>query len=451
MDTSKIISTDDTRRGRWTEVVVLAVVFALVNVAAGLLQKPISYHEGRGWEGVAYSAVAEQFAEHRRPVVADAPELYRVGTPFLAGELRRFTGFDLFLCFKLVNGAANALTLALLVVWLRRFLSDWRVRTALGLAFLLQWDTPSRWMYFFPAHTDPWMWVFLLAGLIAVERYRERPTSARLALVAVLTAVGVCFREVVLVVACIVPFVGNPVPLEGFRTSEAVGKWRAAVRELFPAVLPRLIPLLAGLSALVVVRLFVAHQQNDYAFAQTAIHWLRTKPPLTYVQGWFLAFGPLLWLAIFHARRGAALLASHQPLAAYLAAFTLLGYIGGTDTERLLYWTMPVTFVLIGRALEDWRGRLSGLVLALLIGAQIVASRVLFWPIPDYPADPPHAWPLFTPMGRNVPFLDLYSFWEPRPLALISLAEYFVFGAALGILLLRRTRDVPTTDPAATS
>ena len=418
-------------RSRW-ELVVLAAAFVLVNLAAAWLQKPISYHDGKGWEGVNYYAVAEQFGDGRRSVEADAPEVYRVGAPWLAGLVHRTTGLGILASFKVVNGVANALTLAGLAAWLRRFVADWRVRTALGLAFVLQWDTPTRWMYFFPAHTDPWMWTFLLAGLLALEGYRRQPTVLRLAGLAALVAVGVCFREVMLVVACAAPFVGNPLPTAGWRATATGETLRCA---LWPAMLPRLVPLVAGVAALALVRRFVAYQQNNYSFTLTAAHWLYDKPWVTYVHGWFLAYGPGLWLAVFDARRAGRFLATHQHLAVYALAVAVLGDIGGTDTERLLFWSMPVVYVLVGRSLERYVPVLGAGALATLAGAQLLASRAVFWPIPDYPADLPHVWPLFTPLGRHVPFLDLYGFWELRLFALTSLLTFLAFGAVLGVWL----------------
>ena len=75
-----------------------------------------------------------------------------------------------------------------------------RAGTALGLSWLWQWDAPTRWLWFYPAHVDPWLWVFLLGGLLAAEDYRRAPTPGRLAVLTVLGVVGVLFREVVAVV-----------------------------------------------------------------------------------------------------------------------------------------------------------------------------------------------------------------------------------------------------------
>ena len=405
----------------------LAVVFVLVNVAGALFQKQIAYNGGKAWEGEFYYDVAEQYTHGKWRVASEAPLVYRIGTPFLASLLHRrlFPG-DLFLCFKIVNATANALTLGLLILWLRGFVGDWRIRTVLGLIFLLQWDTPTRWLYFYPAHTDPWMWVFLLAGLLAVERYREQPDAGRMLLVAVLGAVGVAFREVVLVVPAAFLFARNPV--RGLSS----GTWFSALLEVPRNARREAVPVVAALGMLLAVRA-VARQTNDYSFALTAVQFLRGKSLLVYLQSMFLAFGPVLWFPIFYWRQGCAFLAARQHLAAYLGAFALLAFIGGTDTERLLYWSMPVVYVLIGRTLEEQGRNLlrPSWLPACFVVAQLIASRAVFWPIPDYPSSCPDVWPVFTPFGCRVPFMELFSFFEPRPERLASLAAYFAFGVLL--------------------
>lgn len=413
------------RPGSEWEVVVLAVAFVLVNVATALVQRPFLFHGREGWEGVNYLSMARQTAEGRFPIAEEAPTVFRLGAPVLAGLLNRFSGWNLVACFRAVNGVANVLSFALLVVWLRGFLVDWRVRTALALVFLLQWDAPVRWLYFFPPHTDPWMWVFMLAGLLAAERCRAQQTPGRIVLVTALTVVGACFREIVLIIGVVLPFIGNPV-----RPGAVGERWRG--------LWPRLIPLAAGVLTTLVLR-HAVRREGTYDFAWTALHYLFSKPWPAYGLSWFSAFGPILWLAVLRPRQGAAFLARHQHLAVYLAAFAVLAYMGGSDTERFLYWTMPVVYVLIGRALEEAAGLWPRWLLAGLAGAQFVAARAVFWPaVPPYPNLVPHALPLLTPFGRNVPFDDLYTDTAPHLQTLVLLVEYLSLGAALGVWLLWR-------------
>lgn len=431
--------------GRRAEAWLLALAFVLVNLAGAWFQPQITKDGGKGWEGIEYYRMADAMARGLHPVTAEAPMIYRVGTPALAALLHRTggDGGDLFTAFRGVNLVANALALALLVAWLRRFLGDWRLRAALGLAWLLQWDTPTRWLWFYPAHADAWMWVFLLAGLLAVDACRTHgPTPARMALVAVLGAFGVLFREVVAVVPLTLLFVDNPL-----RRDPNGGRWRVHLPR--PALA---LPLFVTLLVFFALRHsgFV-RQTDDYAFVSTAIHWLHAKRPWLYVHGWLAAFGPAVLAPILIGwRQGWTFLRDRQDLIVYLAAFAVLGQIGGTDTERLLYWTMPVVFLLAGRALETNRAALSGspALVAVLVLAQLLTTRALFWPIPDYPdaAANPHVLPLLTPIGPRVPYLDLFSFFAPRRVELALLASNLLALGVLVVWLARRVRRGPVRE-----
>ena len=406
----------DPPSGRRAEACLLALSFVLVTLLGARFQPQITKDGGKGWEGIDYFAMADQMARGVRPVTAAAPIVYRVGTPALAALVHRAggDGGDLFGAFRAVNLAANACSLALLTAWLRRFVNDWRVRTALGLSWLWQWDAPTRWLWFYPAHVDPWLWVFLLGGLLAAEDYRRAPTPGRLVVLTVLGAVGALFREVVIVVPLAVLFSDNPLRRDD-ATAAGGGRWR-----VHPPRPGLALPLAASLGAFLVLRLGGGvRPEGDYTFAGTALHWLHAKRPWIYVHGWLAAFGPaVLALTLAGWRQTASFLARRQDLAVYLVAFAVLGQVGGTDTERLLYWAMPVVFVLAGRALASRRAAVFGspVLLTALVVVQVITTRAFFWPIPDYPdlGLSPHGIPLLTPLGARVPFLDLFSFFAGR-------------------------------------
>ena len=53
-------------------------------------------------------------------------------------------------------------------------------------------------------------------------------------------------------------------------------------------------------------------------------------------------------------------------------------------------------------------------------------------------SDDLYALPVFTPLGSHIPFMQLYSFFDPRTLAVTSLAEYLLFGGLLWVWLVRK-------------
>src|SRR3989338_2311054 len=178
------------------ESVLVLATFIFVNAANAIFQKPITYNEGKGFDGMVYYQVAE-FLSEGRPPRASAPFVYRIGTPALVALL--FKG-NLLWGFKVVNVLANALTTSLLVIWLRGYLRDWKIRLALVLLFLTQWHGPIRSVYYYPAYTDPWLFVFLLGGLILIRQYQQQPSIVQLFSLALMSLAGGVFRDASLVV-----------------------------------------------------------------------------------------------------------------------------------------------------------------------------------------------------------------------------------------------------------
>src|SRR6185436_8762939 len=67
----------------------------------------------------------------------------------------------------------------------------------------------------------------------------------------------------------------------------------------------------------------------------------------------------------------------------YIFLFTILAIVGGHDTERYLFWAMPVVYLLVAQAMVRHRQALHNTYFAAaLILAQAVSARV-FWGIPS--------------------------------------------------------------------
>lgn len=410
------------------ELVLLYAAFLLLSLYAAFTQPPITYHDGKGWEGVGYYAVAECFAKGQTPE-AEGPFVYRLGTPWLAAKV---APADLFRGFKIVNVIANTLGVALLWLWFRRHISSPVIRVALVLCYLCQWDTPTRWIWFYPLHADPWLYVTLFAGLLLIDHYREKPALGTWAGLCVLSVLGVLNREVALLVPLTLIAVGRPIRGHSQFT---LPRWRDWV------------PLILGLAAFIIVKRSV-HQTDSYSFIGTVLDFIYTKGAGGFIHAFFLAFGPVLLVALFDWRRAASFLGERQDLLLYLLVCVAFGYAGGTDTERLLYWGMPVVYVLVGRALEHHRVLFRWApLLAMLVIGQILTSRVL-WTTPDYPHDAPHSFPILQQVGSNVPFLDLFSYHGFHLKEFICLLEWVVFGSVFLWLAARRSEVTNVSPPS---
>jgi hypothetical protein len=410
------------------ELLIVLAMFVVVNAATALVQAQIGINDGKGWDGSAYYALAQQMSDGQ-PLAAEAPFAYRVGTPFLAAL---FFKNDLILGFKVVNMAANAVTTLLLVVWFRLFVGDWRVRLALLAAFLLQWHGPVRFVHFYPVASDNWFIAILLAGLLGIYAARRHSSWLLVGGIGVLAALGVLVRESGMLLAFALPLARNPLRFA----------WRLP---RFP--FPFLIPLGLAVSAFAGVHA-VAHITNNFSGSEGAPLIVPKSAP-TYLLGWWTAFGLLLVFPLFHWRRTLAFLWEHQFMAGLLLAVTLLSSFSSPalqlqlqDTERYLFWAMPIVFVLVGRAIERSLPLLSWPLLALIVAGQSLAERV-FWTIPQPGGGDPSlaferstsALLVLTPVGGNVQYFDIFPSWMSQAYRLILLAEYVGLAAIVIVWL----------------
>jgi hypothetical protein len=399
----------------------LAIAFAMFVVVTGLtaiFQPQIGIDDGKGWDGAAYYTVARELSSGQ-PLAADAPFVYRVGTPILASLVDRG---DLVLGFKIVNLVANATLTVVLVAWLRLFVKDWRIRLGLVAAFLLQWHGPVRFTLFYPVAADNWFAAALLGGLLVIHRLRKRTSLLVIAGLSALALVGTIFRESGLLLALIVPFARNPLR----------AGWHLP---RFSIVL--LVPLAVALAGF--LGLHAVAQLTNATSSPGAGGLIVPKSVPAYALGWWTAFGPLVVLPLFTWRQSAKFLWQHQSMLALLAAVTVLSSFSSPalqlqlqDTERYLFWAMPVVFVLIGRSLEQLLPILSRPLLGLIVISQALAERVLWIiPQPGGADDPSNVFShgtsavlLFTPLGSGVQYFDIFPAWMSQTYRLILLGEY---------------------------
>jgi hypothetical protein len=421
------------------EQILTITIFAIVMILSYLYQGRISHNSGKGWDGVEYYSIAEQFSHGHLPQ-ASAPFVYRIGTPFLASLIPTGNLLD---AFWLVNALANAAAVFLLYVFLRMHLADWRIRTILLAMFMLQWHGPVRFAFYYPAYTDPFSFVFLLAGLILIAKFKDDPTIARSVVLGIVIFIGVLFREVTLLVALIVPFIENPI-------DAGIFQWKGLRVKIGSLRASAFLPLLLGLCGIVLTHM-IATKTNSYSFARTAYEWAYEKPLPTYVLSWFIAFGPILAIVLYDIKACWTFLMREQWLFVLLLGSAVLAWIGGSDTERILYWSMPVVYVLIGKALQGTPTSVLSLpFIVALAGLQAISQRI-FWPIPDFPNQYAHKLPILTPIGKEFPSLDLYAYHGDRFIESVSLLQYALCAACILLWLHNRSLNLKDRSDKATA
>lgn len=75
-------STQHSKRALFAELICVSIIFLTVTFLSSAFQKPVTVNDGKGWDGVEYYQMAEQYMHNQR-IQAPGPWCYRVGTPFL--------------------------------------------------------------------------------------------------------------------------------------------------------------------------------------------------------------------------------------------------------------------------------------------------------------------------------------------------------------------------------
>ena len=412
----------------------LDVVVVLIGVTiAALWSAHVQHYQVfRLWDSDEYYALAEQLASGA-PVTASAPYVYRVLTPWIVA---RCCAAHIQQGFLIVNVMAGALGAVVLAIWLRRFVADWRVRALVTTAFVFEWLSPIRYVYYNPVYCDALLLLFLPLGLICLERCAERPSAANAIALVATTGVGILAREMMVLV-----------PLAALLHRGLWTRSRGAVRVAALAG-----PLVAAAAATV-----IAHRGTEPRVAYSVVaavgSQLRHKPLFSLVLPWFIAFGPLIAIVLYDWRETLRFLRREQHLAGFLAACAALSYVGGTDSERLLIFAAPVVYVLLGRSILRHATALAGAgLIAALLAAQLVSARV-FWGIPDPTIEPTSLSGVPTLAGKIVSamnrlfvmddfYWNLWSNFGSRPFHLLRLTCYAAFSALIIVWLRARSSRV---------
>ena len=338
----------------------MPLTLGLVALTALWARQIQAFQVFRYWDSDEYFLMAEQLVTGE-PITAAAPYAFRKLTPWLVA---RCCGSDIQNGFLLLNLAAGAALAVLLVIWLRRFVASAGVRLLVVSAFVLQWHGPVRFAFYYPAYVDPLFQVFVLAALIAGERVFARASWIAGTSYVALVAAGTFARETMLIVpAC---------ALLG-----AVARRRDGASVRWPVL-----ALAAGVMAMLASRLNT-NPRGGYRFIDAIALHLTNKPVESLLLVWFIAFGPLIAVAVYDWRATVAFLRQRLDLAALPVVCVVLAYIGGHDTERYLFWSMPVIYLLIARSVERHRALLlAPAITVVLLVAQALSQRVL-WAVPD--------------------------------------------------------------------
>jgi hypothetical protein len=391
---------------------------AFLHLFYSSLQPVTGSHEGLAFDGQHYFAMAQQTPRHLPPH-ADAPFVYRIGTPMAAAAIAKSLDWVLAEGFDVVNRTSAVITVVLFALWLRRHLQDASLRILMIVFFMIAPHLPMRFAYFYPINVDSAALMFLMMGLVALDLLEDQWTSLRLLLVAAIVGVGVVFREIVLVIglAAVVRHLAFPKDRR---------RWASVV------------PLLAGLMIYSAIRAWVMPTPSTYGETAEVMRWLRQKTVIQVIVAWLLTFGPALILAVCRMKTSLRSLLERPDWAVIVVVVGALAIVGGSDTERVLVFTAPLVFLLIGRAWATTPFGLTSVAGFLLVSAQLLMARV-FLPLGTWTM--PHvAGTEWNRVPSVVRWLSTYESLWTQFCGPVAIRWYLVWFGALTVIVVAALR-----------
>lgn len=430
------------------ELLICLGLFALVGFIYSS-QPRISCNDGKGWDGVTYYNMATQFQQGSPKIAGDVPFVKRLGTPYLVSKYADYTGKDILTSARDVNLAGAAIVLFLLALWLRRFLSKAWIRISLCILYLLAWHGPLRFLFYYPFISDVWGVAWLIASLLLMDMTKKKwlytgtISPVLIGLLSLSIFIGIFFRESNAFLALAALFIINPFSAfkaggNIFQPTQYLQFISDSIRNYFNKKnILIFLPLVLAIAATYVGgQLIVNTNVEGYSYIKTMMQWFYEKSIPEFILAIFIAYGPLVVLVPFYFKFYKSLLIQRQELTVLLLLALLFGYIGGSDSERIVYMSsFPIVFILIGICMEQIGRSKAAWWLAVLCLLQLLAYRVA-WFIPDCVAPTlKKPLPFFTLMGQNFEYTLLYSGFGNYALNTILFIQYVFLLVATGILV----------------
>jgi hypothetical protein len=228
--------------------------------------------------------------------------------------------------------------------------------------------------------------------------------------------------------------------------------------------LPSMILVLSAAFGVLLTHLIVT-PNNYYPFMDWILYWFYQKPLPSYILGYFITFGPILAL-LYPARTVIRkYLAQNRFHFYYLLAVSGIAWVIGSDTDRFLYWAIPVWLIMFGLTLEALSPLLTKSIAlsVFLILTQLLSQRA-FLPNPDFaPKKIQYRIPVLTVICNDGCSLDIPSYhgWtgpgikamycsmEPcffngvqTPIKWYQMVEYIVVIGIVSLGIMRKQRQM---------
>ena len=409
---------------------VLVLLIAVAVAYFGFTQEKISIDDGHPYDSQVYYTMAEQVAAGE-PISALRPFAYRVALPFLAGSL---FPHDIALGFELLNLFFALATVMVFYLYLRSFRLGTDTTLLLVLVLVCASQSPFRFVHFIPAYADPPA-LFFIVLLLYLGRVIRRLDLIQSLAVAVLSVIGVLFREIALCGLLVFVF------------TQCFRLWRKppfllvlSWRNFGLCALP---VLAAGLTLVLMHTLVQGTGAYGYLEQMRGVISRLVAQPDVFLLAWLTSFGVIPFLLLLSLRVSGEFLSENQDVAVFLGGCVLLALFTGFHTDRIVFWSFPAVLLLFGVLLERPPLRDAPISYKLFFLVPLFVIQALAWrvwlPIPDDPQAqlfdpgmPPVL--LFSALG-DVTLGHVYASTLPAEARLVLLGQFVLAATYFGIVL----------------
>lgn len=365
-------------------------------------QSKISINDNLGYDGVFYVVLANQFKNNEK-LETNAPFVYRIGTPFLASLFENIPQ-----AFFYINIIFSILSSLLVFILLTQYL-NYYYSIFLSILYQLHWVSGIRYILFDPIGVDYIALCFMFSGLILIKLSIKE--NLKIFYLIIISIFGVMFREITLIPSIVYLFIN-------FRNEK---------KSIFPIFI--------GIVSYILILLFV-EKTNDYNNLVAALKWFYIKGIGTFALSLFNVFGLLVIIPFMFIKTTKEFIISNKIISIPFFIIIILGLIGGSDTERILSWSLPLYYIIVFKIVEE-KNLISNKYMVFILISLLLTYRV-FWIIPDNVEIQNHVYPLITFMSNDFNFADLFAYHGDKIFTSIQLVEYILLSIILFILLKRK-------------
>lgn len=398
----------------YIELIIITITVLLAYTSSLLLQEPIKFNNGLGWDGEKYHQIATQVLNNQ-PISTKAPFVTRIGTPWLAVKL---FGADLKYSFVRLNTFFSLILPFLVYFYLRKRPINTGLATLSAVVYAAFWHSPVNFFIFYPYYVDPAALFFLFIGLIiSTSQLSQKNKTIYLAFTC---GIGILFREIAAIPA-FVYFLDYLLYHSGikFNIKEIFSK-STLLKLLSNDSRLRLTPGVVAAIVYVIISLNVT-ATNSHKFWNSALDVFYNKSLVNYLHSLLIAYGPIVFIVFFNIKNFRSILATYKMEALYLYVFLILALIGGADTERIAFFGAPVVFFFIAKLVELDEVK-SFTYFSVIVVSSLLSMRI-FLALPTDVSDV-HTYPIITQFSLDFSYLDLYASHGDNKVRLVSFVEY---------------------------